>query len=49
MKVKGDCLAIMLNDHSNPHIESTAVLVIVITCPRGGSTRIDLLGRRNKK
>ena len=26
MKVKGDRLTIMLNDHSNPHIESTAVL-----------------------
>ena len=37
MKVKGQiliCTAIMLNDHSNPYIESTTVLsdMIIILC-----------------
>ena len=34
MKVKGDisiCTAIMLNDHSNPYIESTIVLSNIIS------------------
>ena len=36
MKVKGQiliCTAIMLNDHSNPYIESTIVLSDMLICP----------------